>query len=56
MENLEFAQFNVTCHTSNCENVDIVINVTALAESPNIICGPCGQQIADITPTLGASE
>lgn len=44
----EMAEFNVTCHTTGCENSEIVILINAVADSPYIICGPCGNQITDI--------
>lgn len=36
---------NVTCHTENCENADIIIPFEDPAET--VICGPCGQEITD---------
>jgi len=50
VDDVTFAEFDVTCHRAGCENVDIVIRVNAIAESPNIICGPCGQKIEDVIP------
>lgn len=45
-----FAEFDVTCHTENCENAEIIIRVNAVAESPNVQCGPCGIKIEDVIP------
>jgi hypothetical protein len=50
MDNFELAQFNVTCHTEGCENTEITIEVSAVAEAPHVICGPCGIQIEDVVP------
>ena len=50
MDDLVFAEFDVTCHTAECENADIVIRVSAVADAPNVICGPCGIQIEDVIP------
>ena len=44
------AEYDVTCATDGCVNTGIVIRVIATATDPMIICGPCGQQITDITP------
>jgi hypothetical protein len=43
------AQYDVICHTENCENVEAKINISAAAENPYIICGVCSQVIQDIT-------
>lgn len=53
MDDLVFpdkADFDVTCHTEGCENAEIVIRVSAVADSPHVVCGPCGIQIEDVTP------
>lgn len=42
------AEFDVTCNTLNCENIDITIRVNAVADNPFVICGPCGNQIQDV--------
>ena len=47
----------VTCHTDGCENEGVPIEVDRsidvgdgeVVESPTVVCGPCGQQITDIT-------
>lgn len=44
------AEYDVTCMTEDCENGGLVIRVTAAAESPAIVCGPCGQRITSIVP------
>jgi hypothetical protein len=38
----------VICHTENCENCDIAIEIVTY-EDCIIVCGPCGQIITDIT-------
>lgn len=47
MDEVELAEFAVTCHTQGCENEGIEITVMAVADNPTVVCGPCG---ADITP------
>lgn len=47
---LVLAQFNVTCQTEGCENADITIEVSAVADNPYVVCGPCGVQIEDVIP------
>ena len=37
--------FICTCHTENCENNGIGIEI--LDPSPVVMCGPCGQEITD---------
>lgn len=49
-EELELIGLSVVCHTEGCENEDITIEVLADAQSPVVICGPCGQEITDVTP------
>ena len=46
----EMAEFDVTCHSAGCENSDITIRVSAVADSPYVVCGPCGIQIEDVIP------
>lgn len=48
MDETIFADFDVTCHTEGCENAEIVIRVSATAEAPNVVCGPCGIKIEDV--------
>ena len=43
-------EFDVTCHTEECENSEIVIRVSAVANAPYVVCGPCGIQIEDVIP------
>jgi hypothetical protein len=42
-----FVTATVTCHTENCENCDIAIEVQ-MVEGGAVVCGPCGQIITDI--------
>ena len=44
----EMSQFNVTCHTIDCENRDITICVPAVLELPIVICGACSNKIEDV--------
>jgi hypothetical protein len=46
----DMAEFNVTCHTAECENSEMTIRVNAVADTPNVICGPCNIQIEDVIP------
>jgi hypothetical protein len=46
----DFSLFNVTCHQSNCFNFEQTIAINAVTDSPNVICGPCGNEITDIQP------
>ena len=46
----EMAEFDVTCHSAECENTGITIRVHASVEAPHIVCGPCGIQIEDVIP------
>jgi hypothetical protein len=46
----DMADFDVTCHSAECENSEITIRVSAVAETPHITCGPCGIQIEDVIP------
>jgi hypothetical protein len=48
MEDLVFAKYDVTCHTVNCFNKDIKIEVEALSVDPFVRCGVCDQQITDV--------
>lgn len=50
IEIIEFAEFIAICHTENCENCDIPINVIAVKNDPYVVCGVCEQQITDLTP------
>lgn len=43
-------KFNVICHTENCENAEISIEIMTEDAEPIVICGACAQQITDITP------
>jgi hypothetical protein len=42
------AEFDVTCHSAECENTEITIRVSAVADAPYVVCGPCGIQIEDV--------
>jgi hypothetical protein len=46
----ELAEFDVTCHTVECENSEITIRVSAVADAPIVQCGPCSIQIEDVIP------
>lgn len=50
MDSPVFAEFDVTCHGADCENAEITIRVNAVADAPNVVCGPCGIQIEDVIP------
>ena len=42
------AEYDIACHTGGCENEGHVIRVWATETNPSVVCGPCGQVIADI--------
>ncbi len=44
---METAIYNVTCHTDNCENDNLVIEIEAPAVNPNFMCGACMTTITD---------
>jgi len=48
--NFNLKEFNAICHTTNCENAEIVFVVNVLEAEPNAICGVCGNQITDLEP------
>ena len=48
MDNLVIVDHDVTCHTDDCENLDIVIRIPAVQGSPIVICGACGNNIEDV--------
>jgi len=48
MDNIEFSEYNVTCHTVGCENADITLLISAPTNDPYIICGVCGIEITDV--------
>lgn len=47
-DEVEIAPYRVTCHTEECPNRDVAIDVGGSLEDPYVICGPCGQLITDI--------
>jgi hypothetical protein len=50
MQELEFIELNVTCHTDGCINKNIALKVICIKSNPHVICGPCGIQIEDVIP------
>ena len=48
MDDIEFSEYEVTCHTVGCENAEITLLITAPTESPYIVCGVCGIEITDV--------
>ena len=46
----EMTEFDVTCHSAECENAGITIRVYASLNEPHVVCGPCGIQIEDVIP------
>jgi hypothetical protein len=48
MDDIEFSEYNVTCHTVGCENAEITLLITAPTESPYIVCGVCSIEITDV--------
>lgn len=47
---LVFVNVTVTCHSENCENKDISIDIS-IVDGSSVICGPCGVEITDVIPT-----
>lgn len=45
----EQAYFDVFCDTDSCENNNIELRVIATLENPQVMCGACGEWIANIT-------
>jgi hypothetical protein len=45
----EIAEYKVICATENCENFGIEILIMANAENPYVICGPCENQIENVS-------
>lgn len=45
-------QVVATCHTEDCQNADVPIQVQVVeGPDPYVVCGPCGQRITDLTPS-----
>jgi hypothetical protein len=40
---------HATCHTPACENAETPIPIPA--DPGDVVCGPCGQPITDLTAT-----
>lgn len=40
--------FTVTCHTKNCENGEVAIEVVSIDTAPVVICGACMKKITDV--------
>jgi hypothetical protein len=48
MDDIEFSEYNVTCHTEGCQNAEITLLITAPTVEPYILCGVCGIEITDV--------
>lgn len=48
MDELEYADFIVICHTNDCLNAEIPIQAPSIKDGPQFICGVCGQSITDV--------
>ena len=48
MDNINFVDAVLICHSENCENKDLEIYLTIAKDYPSV-CGPCGIQIEDVT-------
>jgi hypothetical protein len=43
-------EFNVVCRVLGCQNINMAVNIITEEIIPvNVICGPCGTEITDIT-------
>lgn len=49
-DEIELADYVVTCTTTGCGNGNIPIHVQAPATDPLFICGVCAQTITDTAP------
>lgn len=49
-EEFGLAWWRVTCHTEDCGNAGIPLELLAEADDPYVQCGPCGVRIADLDP------
>ena len=41
--------YAAVCHTAGCLNENEAVEALADVDQQNVSCGPCGQQITDIT-------
>ena len=48
MDDITYAEFDVTCHNAGCENSEITIRINAVADAPHVVCGPCSIQVEDV--------
>ena len=48
LEELPQANYLATCTTGGCENENISIAITAAANDPLVMCGPCGRMIVGL--------
>jgi len=48
MDEIDLSNYVVICKTTNCENGDYKIEVSAPTENPFFICGVCSNQITNI--------
>jgi hypothetical protein len=48
MEELEVAEYSVTCLTAKCGNGNIEITMTAPKENPSFVCGVCLKPIKEV--------
>jgi len=50
MEELEYANFIVVCHTKDCLNAEMSIEAPSVKDNPQFMCGVCSQSITDVIP------
>lgn len=50
MDDLQWGEFNVTCHTDGCESSGITVKVTSIVGpgSGPVFCGLCSTKITDV--------
>lgn len=55
IEEIESAEFALTCRTPECENDSIEIIAPAPVDPAlrHVVCGPCGVEISDVHPVNG---
>jgi hypothetical protein len=48
MDEMEFQEYMVTCHTQSCSNGNTPILVMAPVIAPTVVCGVCTVEITDV--------
>ena len=48
--------YKVTCKTTGCPNSFLAVDVISETFPENVVCGPCGNQITDISAQVTVTE